>query len=248
MTARQAQDVPVRDAATVMLLRSGSQGLEVFALRRSSAMAFAAGAYAFPGGAVEEQDHGPLPWTGTSLGAVAQRLAEPADRAAALMAAAVRELFEETGTLLAAPWPDPAWAERARTDLLQGRRSFAEVLSEAGARLRADLLLPWSRWVTPAGQVRRFDARFFVAALPPGAAPPGLRAGEADRAHWVRPVELLREADQGRALLLLPTRTTLAQLAVHPDPAAVLAAAPSRLDPARRPDPPGRARPTGLAG
>jgi hypothetical protein len=95
--------------------------------------------------------------------------------AAALVRAAVRETFEECGVLLAGPSPDavaagtsgPSW-EADRQALADGALSLAQLLIRRGLVLRADLLIPWSRWITPEAEQRRYDARFFVAALPAG--------------------------------------------------------------------------------
>jgi len=250
--------VPVRDAATVMLLRrpgGGGPGVEVFTLRRAPRMAFAAGMLVFPGGAVEPGDADPrLPWHGPDPADVAVALGTDVVTARSLVAAAVRETFEECGVLLAAPAGpgdgdladgdsadgDPAdggphggvdgdrWEARRRA-LLAGTATLADVLVDAGWVLRADLLRPWAHWITPAGESRRFDTRFFVAASPPAQRARHL-PGEAAEASWRDPAEAVREHGAGRLPLLPPTLVALEELAAARSVPAVLAA-PRRLRP-----------------
>ena len=187
--------VPVRDAATVVLLRDGSDGPEVYLLRRVRGMAFAAGMTVFPGGAVDPRDaETDVGWVGPPPAAWAAPFAADEALARALLCAAVRETFEESGVLLAGPSPDvvcetsgPEW-EADRVGLERRDFSLAELLARRGLVLRADLLRPWAHWITPPeeGMRRRYDTRFFVAALPPGQ-----RTGAVTRrptwCEWVRP-------------------------------------------------------------
>ena len=161
-----------RDAATVMLLRPAVGGVEVLMLRRVAAMKFAPGAYVFPGGSVDQADYAEVGWHGPDPAEFGARLGASAEMARALVCAAVRETFEEAGVLLAGapgggPLADPSgpsW-EADRAALTAGQATLAELLSRRGLVLRADLLVPWARWITPEGEPRRFDARFFAAAL-----------------------------------------------------------------------------------
>ena len=167
-----------RDAATVMLLRpaGAGAGVEVLMLRRVAAMKFAPGAYVFPGGSVDPADYeAAVGWHGPDPGEFGARLGASAEMARALVCAAVRETFEEAGVLLAGA-PDggpvadpsgPSWAAD-RAELVAGAVTLGELLSRRGLVVRADLLVPWARWITPEGEPRRFDARFFAAALPAG--------------------------------------------------------------------------------
>src|SRR5436190_22482623 len=199
-----AAPVAPRLAATVLLLRPP---FEVYLIRRAHTMAFAAGMYAFPGGAVDPRDRD-VEWV-----APAHRLGLPDREARAVACAAVREVFEETGILLAGRTPEdvlpdvsgPEW-DRVRRAVEAREVGLAEVLRERGLVLRVDLLVPWSRWITPEFEPRRFDTYFFVAPLPVGqrTRDPG---GEASHAVWRRP-------DDVRDLPMLPpTRANLAQLA-----------------------------------
>jgi 8-oxo-dGTP pyrophosphatase MutT (NUDIX family) len=224
--------VTPRDAATVMLLRPVAGGrFEVYMLRRKPTMQFAPGAYVFPGGSVDQRDADEeVAWAGPPVAEWGQLLDAPPELARALVCAAVRETFEESGVLLAGPAPDVVVAdttgadwEADRTALLDRSISLAEMLARRGLILRSDLLKPWARWVTPAAEPRRFDARFFAAALPPGQRTRDV-GGEAAAVQWITPQAAL---DAGRARqieLWLPTAISLAELADQADIAAVLAA------------------------
>lgn len=213
-----------RDAATVLLLRDGPGGPEVFVLRRVPTMAFAPSMHVFPGGGVDPRDgERALAWTGPDAGWWGQALGCPPAQARRLLCAAVRELFEETGVLLAGGSPDDAAADEADRLRLLGRgQSLAQLLTRRGLPLRADLLRPWARWVTPEHEPRRFDARFLVAPLPPGHTARDV-GGEADRAVWVAATRAVAEHHAGRMAMLPPTLVALEEVAAHPDVASVLA-------------------------
>lgn len=212
-------DPPVtpRDSATTMLVRDSDQGIEVFLLRRVAGMAFAGGMTAFPGGSVDPRDtdtsvawHGPAPsWW-------ADRFGVEAGLAQALVCAAVRETFEESGVLLAGPdaasvVSDTRPYDDARRALVNRGVSLAQFLATAGLVLRSDLLRPWSNWVTPIEERRRFDTRFFLAAVPAGQRADGATS-EASEAAWCRPGDALDDWKRGDRGLLPPTWTTLAEL------------------------------------
>lgn len=223
-----------RDAATVVLLRDGVLGVEAFLLRRVGSMAFAPGMYVYPGGSVDPADVGAdLRWVGPLVGAWTGPLSAPPDLALALVCAAVRETFEESGVLLAGPdegavadVSGPEW-EAERQALVGRQRHLSGVLADRGLALRADLLRPWSHWITPEIEPIRFDTRFFVAALPPGQQTRDV-AGEADRTAWFRPVDALRRHSDGDLAMLPPTAFTLAEIAAYDGVDAVLAAATGR--------------------
>jgi 8-oxo-dGTP pyrophosphatase MutT (NUDIX family) len=212
-----------RDAATVMLLRpaGAGAGVEVLMLRRVAAMKFAPGAYVFPGGSVDPADYeAAVGWHGPDPAEFGARLGASAEMARALVCAAVRETFEEAGVLLAGA-PDggpvadpsgPSW-EADRAALVAGAVTLAELLSRRGLVLRADLLVPWARWITPEGEPRRFDARFFAAALPAGQRATG-HAAESDHIAWLRPGDAIESARAGQISMLPPTATTLHDFAV----------------------------------
>jgi 8-oxo-dGTP pyrophosphatase MutT (NUDIX family) len=239
---RLAPAVP-RDAATVILLRqaadagAGGAGFEAFLLRRTAELEFAPGAYVFPGGSVDATDADTsLGWAGPDPAEFAALLDVPPDRARALVCAAVRETFEESGVLLAGASHDDLVRDSValaadRHALLAGAASLAEVLGRRGLVLRTDLLTPWARWITPEASPRRFDTWFFAAALPPGqaatAAPEGhADPGESESGAWLRPASALEAARAGQMTLLPPTAVTLGELAGHADVPAILAHRP----------------------
>jgi 8-oxo-dGTP pyrophosphatase MutT (NUDIX family) len=209
-----------RDAATVMLLRPGLAGLEVYMLRRQATMAFAPGAYVFPGGSVDARDADEqVAWAGPDAAAWGQIFDAPPSLARALVCAAVRETFEESGVLLAGESADSVVAdttsdewEADRLALLDRSVSLAELLGRRRLVLRADLLRPWSRWITPVVEPRRFDTRFFAAALPAGQRTRDV-SGEASEVAWVRPAEALQAGKRGEIRLFPPTAVTLSELA-----------------------------------
>jgi 8-oxo-dGTP pyrophosphatase MutT (NUDIX family) len=237
--ARQISDgqlspaVP-RDAATVILLRQAASGVEAFLLRRTAELEFAPGAFVFPGGSVDARDADEtIGWAGPVPADFGALLDVPPDRARALVCAAVRETFEESGVLLAGASPTELVSDSAalagdRHALLTGSASVGEVLGRRGLVLRADLLTPWARWITPEASPRRFDTWFFAAALPPGqtatAAPEGhADPGESESGTWLDPAAALKAAQAGEITLLPPTAVTLGELARHPDVAGILA-------------------------
>jgi 8-oxo-dGTP pyrophosphatase MutT (NUDIX family) len=215
-----------------MLLRPAepaSAGVEVYMLRRMPSMAFAPGASVFPGGSVDPRDaDAEVAWAGPDVADLGRAIDAPPALARALACAAVRETFEESGVLLAGPSAQtvvadttgPDW-EQDRNALLDRSLSLAEMLRRRGLVLRCDLLLPWSRWITPVVEERRYDARFFAAALPPGQHTRDV-GGEADEVAWVRPADAIAAGRRGEILLWTPTAVTLGQLAGCPDVAAAL--------------------------
>ena len=234
--------VTPRDAATVMLLRpvpgghaeagaAAEPGLSVYMLRRRSSMAFAAGAYVFPGGSVDasDEDSG-IAWAGPDAAEWGRLLGAPAGLARTLVCAAVRETFEECGVLLAGPDPgtvlgaaeDEGW-EEDRRQLLAGSLSLARLLHRRGLVLRSDLLRPWARWITPVTEERRYDTRFFAAALPAGQIARDV-SGEADETAWLEPGAALEAAGRREIALFPPTAVTLGELRACGTVPAALAA------------------------
>jgi 8-oxo-dGTP pyrophosphatase MutT (NUDIX family) len=237
------EPVAARLASTVVLVKPAETGYEVFAIRRVTTMAFAAGMYAFPGGAVDPRDFtlaslgdrstaavASLGWAGPAPAEWAARLGLDEESARAVLCAAVREVFEESGVLLAGP--DPAtvvgdvsgddW-EAARVALIDRSIGFAELLAERRLVPRTDLLAPWSRWITPEFEPRRYDTYFFVAVLPAGQRTRDV-GGEAALTRWAAPAELFDES----LPMLPPTRTTLYQIGRHRTIGAVFDAAAAR--------------------
>jgi 8-oxo-dGTP pyrophosphatase MutT (NUDIX family) len=234
--------VTPRDAATVMLLRpappghgaaggAAGTGLQVYMLRRRSSMAFAAGAYVFPGGSVDaSDDDAGIAWAGPDAAGWGRLLGAPAGLARTVVCAAVRETFEESGVLLAGPdagtllaaTEDEDW-EEDRRQLLAGSLSLAQLLHRRGLVLRSDLLRPWARWITPVTEERRYDTRFFAAALPAGQLARDV-SGEADEAAWLEPGAALEAAGRREIALFPPTAVTLGELRACGTVPAALAA------------------------
>ena len=234
--------VTPRDAATVMLLRPASAdheaaggaagtGLQVYMLRRRSSMAFAAGAYVFPGGSVDaSDDDAGIAWAGPDAAEWGRLLGAEAGLARTLVCAAVRETFEESGVLLAGPDAGTALAatdakdwEEDRRQLLAGSLSLARLLHRRGLVLRSDLLRPWARWITPVTEERRYDTRFFAAALPAGQIARDV-SGEADETAWLEPGAALEAAGRRDIALFPPTAVTLGELRACGTVPAALAA------------------------
>jgi 8-oxo-dGTP pyrophosphatase MutT (NUDIX family) len=198
---------------------AGVPGLQVYMLRRQSSMAFAPGAFVFPGGSVDARDAEiEVGWAGPDALEWGRMIDAAADLARALVCAAVRETFEECGVLLAGPTADTVIAdtrgddwEADRAALLERSLSLAGLLRRRGLVLRSDLLRPWARWITPVTEERRYDTRFFAAALPAGQRARDV-SGEADDAAWVEPAAALAAARQREILLLPPTAVTLGEL------------------------------------
>lgn len=224
--------VDPRRAATVMLLRDTPAGPVVHMLRRRASMAFAGGAYAYPGGGVDPRDEEhQVGWVGPSRDDWARRLGTDTRTAQAIVCGAVRETFEEAGVLLAGQTPDTVvgdttgddW-EADRQALVARELSFAEFLDRRGLRLRSDLLGAWARWITPEFEPRRYDTWFFVAALPEGQRTRNAST-EADRTVWIRPADAAAGYDKGELLMMPPTISTLRSLEPYGSAADALAAA-----------------------
>jgi 8-oxo-dGTP pyrophosphatase MutT (NUDIX family) len=225
--------VPVRPAATVMLVRDAEPGgddLEVLVLRRTATARFAAGSYVFPGGRVDDADGGAeVAAFCTGLDDAAASAALGIDRGGlAYWVAAVRECYEEAGVLLARRRTGDA----ATPDDAERRAVHAGELSMAELCRRHDLVLDLSEmryaahWITPIGEPRRFDTRFFLIPAPPG------QDGRHDDAElvdsrWVRPAGALVLAEAGELLMLPPTVACLRTLAESDSVAKALAAADS---------------------
>lgn len=241
----EGREPPVepRDSATVMLLRraTAAEPFRVYLLRRKASMAFAPGAFVFPGGSVDPRDaDAEVGWAGPGAAEWASELDAPEDLARALVCAAVRETFEECGVLLAGPAPGEVVADTRGADWQADRRalvdrsvSLAGMLGRRGLVLRSDLLKPWARWITPETESRRFDTRFFAAVLPAGQRTADVAAeteGEADAAAWLSPSAAIAAARRREILLMPPTAVSLAELAGHGSVESVLAA-PRELAP-----------------
>lgn len=232
------EPVEPRDAATVILVRDdpsspgASPGFAVFMVRRHKKSGFMGGAHVFPGGTLDASDRagGTLARVrgleataaGASLGE------EDLDRALGLYVAAIRETFEEAGILLAEGAESiDLEATRAR---LHGGEDFAALALEHGLTLRADQLVPWSRWVTPLMERRRYDARFFLARAPHEQEAAHDRI-EVTEGEWLRPAEALEKWERGAILLPPPTLRTLEELTAFESVDAAVEAARAKAPP-----------------
>ena len=224
MSEEPFEPVPVRPAATVMLIRDTHEGISVFLMRRHGAMEFAAGMTVFPGGGVDDRDRGAglvgnRAWYGPEPAWWAQRFGVETNLAEALVCAAARETFEESGVLFAGPADDPdgivadaSVYHRERAALEDRSLAFGDFLRTENLVLRADLLRPWSNWVTPKEErTRRYDTYFFVGALPKGQRADGDNT-ESDRVGWSSPEAAIEDFAEGRSLLLPPTWSQLDSL------------------------------------
>jgi 8-oxo-dGTP pyrophosphatase MutT (NUDIX family) len=224
-------DVPIRDAATVILVRDardeeGEPSVEVCMLRRNLASEFVAGAYVFPGGSVDPDDRGP---DAASIcrgltDAEASAIVGLPSGGLALWVAALRECFEEAGVLVAGPdgdgpgglldTTDPAVAARfaAHRDALNGQRTrLVDVCREEHLVLDVDAVYYVSHWITPELAPRRYDTRFFIAAAPTGQVAHH-DDGETIATSWVRPGQALARQAAGEIELLPPTISNLESL------------------------------------
>jgi 8-oxo-dGTP pyrophosphatase MutT (NUDIX family) len=211
-----ALEATARPAATILLLRDGPDGLEVFMVVRHHAIDFAAGALVFPGGRVEDADHH-----------LAAAMDNPNGLAAADLAfrvAAIRETFEECGVLLARPRGsddliDSATLKRLddrhRAGLNAGAIGFDAVLESEGLVPAPDLLVHFAHWITPANQPKRYDTQFFLAAAPPEQL--AVHDGhEAVESIWISPVQALADTRSGRFKLVFATAKNLEKLSRSP--------------------------------
>ena len=206
--------VAARPASTVVLLRRADP-LEVFLVRRSDSIAFMGGAHVFPGGRVDPADHvDDITAISDGMHAAAARMSDvSADVAVAHHVAALRELFEEAGVLLARPLSAVSVGrlETDRRDLLADRVTFADVIRRERLRLAFDELAYFAHWVTPEIETRRFDTRFFIARAPQGQTPIH-DEGETSHSEWLAPAAAIQQCREGAISLPPPTWTTLSML------------------------------------
>lgn len=234
-------NTPPRAAATVVLLRDGEHGPEVLMVRRHGGSEVLGGVYVFPGGKLDEHDSDEalLARAGAPPEALQARLGEHALEAriaAGLFVAACRETVEEACVLLARG-ADGELAGRAHRHLHAGA-AFGAVLAQLGLELASEALVPWSRWVTPRAPAlmkRRFDTRFFVAALPPGqqARHDGR---EVTDSVWIAPRAALQRYRRGEMMLVPAQIMTLHHIGRHASVAAVLEEAARRPPPVVEPE------------
>jgi 8-oxo-dGTP pyrophosphatase MutT (NUDIX family) len=233
------QPAEPRDAATVVLLRrpapGSSGGPGVYLLRRQSSMAFAGGMCVFPGGGVDRRDFdATVAWAGPPPGDWAARLGVDEAEARALVCAAVRETFEESGVLLAGTSPTDVVADTTGDDweadrvALESRElAMSDFCSRRGLVLRTDLLGVWAGWLTPVFEPRRYRTWFFVAALPEGQRTRDV-SSESSSVAWRPVLDAVQAVDDGEMMMMPPTYLTCLEIGQYADPEAVLAASAGR--------------------
>jgi 8-oxo-dGTP pyrophosphatase MutT (NUDIX family) len=224
--------VAVRQAATVLVLRDSPEGPQVYFMRRPARSSFAASAYVFPGGAVDAADASAevlalAPRFDPACAASRMRL-DDVSRVAGLHVAAVREVFEETGILVGTRADGSALAEAdaenlatARAMLLDGA-GFDQVLLRHGLLIAPERLVYLAHFITPEGEPRRYDTRFFAveAPLEQEAAH---HAAEATHSGWYTAAQALAMTDGDFMLMLPPTRIMCTEVSAHADVASILA-------------------------
>jgi len=202
--------VPIRPAATIVVARDAGRGIEILLVRRPRAMAFAAGAHVFPGGAVDAADGDPAlvaACAGLADAEASRRLGIP-EGGLAYWICAMRECFEEAGLLYAYEGETLARFDSPARD----GGDFGALVRSRGLRLAADRLAYLSHWITQAGRPRRYDTRFFIAAAPEHQRP--MHDGNEAIGHdWLAPREALERHARGEIQLLFPTIKTLEALA-----------------------------------
>jgi 8-oxo-dGTP pyrophosphatase MutT (NUDIX family) len=225
-----------RDAATVVLQRPGADGSpEVYLLRRQVTMDFAGGMCVFPGGGVDPRDYDhEVGWAGPAPAEWAARLGTTEDVARALVCAAVRETFEESGVLLAGTSATDVVADTTGEDweadrvALESRElAMTDFLERRGLVLRTDLLGIWSGWLTPVFEPKRYRTWFFVARLPEGQVTRDVST-ESSEVVWLRAIDAADQADRGDLAMLPPTYLTCLEVGTIGDVDAVLEAAADR--------------------
>jgi 8-oxo-dGTP pyrophosphatase MutT (NUDIX family) len=194
-------------------------GTEVFMLRRNRSAGFVPGAWVFAGGRVDAADAAVSLWSGDTV---------PSNPSPGFWMAAVRELFEETGVLLArdvrgefAPDASHEVVASWREKLLEDECTLADVLSGLDARIAADRIVHFAHWITPVAEPRRYDTHFFVGAMPEG------RAAAADPremsdATWISPAAALDRFARGSLPMVFPTVRTLEMLSAFDSVRAAL--------------------------
>ena len=231
-----------RAAATIMLLRDSNNSVEVFMVQRHGLSDVLGGAFVFPGGKIDADDAAPALLArlhGASVQDLATGLGEPDNptSAAAMVTGAMRETFEEAGVLHflnngTGRSPSSALLQAARAKLNAGE-AFSAIVNELDVHLDATALAPWARWVTPDIAPKRFDARFFFAAMPPEQEA-SFDPHETTEGRWIKPAEALElflHGAEDAFPLAPPTYKTLESLAKFSSAQQALAAARRRVPP-----------------
>lgn len=212
----------LRPAATVIVLRDGAEALEVFMVQRHRKSGFMPSAWVFPGGRVDDGDavsgHERVRGGQTAVA----KMGLPPERGVAFLVAALRETFEEAGVFLGSG----NLPQGVRGALQSGELGLMALLEEYDARIDLDLLAPWSWWITPEQEPRRYDTRFLIARAVDG--PARHDEHETVDSDWIVPKHAIEQADAASFPLAPPTWWTLRELAAFDSVDEVFAAVPSR--------------------
>ena len=224
MNDTRTEIVAPRPAATVVILRDGAEGLEVFMVVRHLEIDFASGALVFPGGKVDAQD------SHAAWAELALYSASSPERA--FVVAAVRETFEEAGLVLARrrgahtlldAQETHRLVETYRAPLLRGETTFLDIVRREELSLATDLMVPFAHWITPERVGKRFDTHFLLVAAPVEQL--GAHDGaESVEGFWIAPRQALADAEAGARTLVLPTQMNLLKLCAHASVAEAVAA------------------------
>ena len=214
-------------ASTVLLVRDGDPGLEVFMVQRHHQIDFASGALVFPGGKVDTHDADPV------IRAASPGSAGLDDLELAFRVAAVREAFEECGVLLARPRGAHALVDAARlekldaawrTRLVKNEATMADMVKAEDLDIAVELLVPFAHWITPPIMPKRFDTKFYVAVAPDDHL--ALHDGEESvNSVWIAPAEAIADGRAKRRTVIFPTMMQLVKLERSRTAAEALAAA-----------------------
>ena len=233
------EDVPIRMAATVMLVRDDeiTKDIEVFMMQRTLKAVFAGGLYVFPGGKLDDIDGGShIEHLCDGLtDEEASGLLQIPSGGLAFWVAAIRECFEEAGVLLArhettgdvVRFDAPEVIERFNTErhnIHDGSIALLDLCAQEGLRLTTDDIHYVSHWITPMGEKRRFDTRFFIARAP-AAQEPLHDDGETIESFWIKPEEAIRRSHEKDLMLMPPTKANIEFLLPHKTTDEVMAAA-----------------------
>jgi recombination protein RecT len=223
---------PLLQAATVLLLRDGEQGLEVLMTRRSMQASFAPGAYVFPGGGIEPDDekfasNAPLERMENAQSAhqfIASRSTQSQQHITWALAA-IRESFEELGIVLAKD-SSHAWIKQAQINALDRSSNFYTQMQTKGFQLAADEVYLLAHWITDRDMPKRFEVPFLIARMPAGQTP---KADEKEQfaPEWVRPQDALDRYAAKEFFMIFPTIRTLQKLTAYANVDDVLQACSS---------------------
>jgi 8-oxo-dGTP pyrophosphatase MutT (NUDIX family) len=234
-----------KDAATVILIRPSKDGdWEIFLARRHQKQTFMAGAYVFPGGQLEETDNNPQLKNYIKTADVfdpcrlLQDSSLPGEKALGFFIAAIRETFEEAGILLGGKttgnfvsFHDEKVLKRFndyRLKLNSSQITLAEIARKENIFLFPDTLIPYSHWITPDFEKKRFNTRFFLAKLPPGQTPLA-DAMELTESLWVTPQKALEMHREQKIILMPPTFKTIEELSAFRDIDELFSAAKTKI-------------------